>query len=132
MLFHAPTSVGDVLDRITILAHKSTRVAGSAQRHVRDELAALTAAWRAAGLGEALDAPEYAVLDQVNRELWAVEDRLREREANGDFGANFIADARSVYRLNDQRAAHKRSANVRWGSAIVEEKVHPGYGGGHD
>ena len=126
MRLHAPTSVGDVLDRITILAHKSTRVAGSAERHVREELAAVRAAWGEAGLGEAPDAPEYAPLDRVNRELWAVEDRLREREANGDFGANFVTDARAVYRLNDQRAALKRTVTLRLGSALVEEKVHPG------
>jgi hypothetical protein len=57
----------------------------------------------------------------VNRRLWDVEDRLREHEARGDFGATFVELARSVYRLNDARAAAKKSINERSGSLIVEE-----------
>ena len=123
--------MGDVLDRITILAHKLTKVTGAAAENVRRELEALEATWTDSGLADPRLAPEYGPLDVVNRALWAVEDRLRAYEAEGDFGAPFVADARSVYQLNDRRAALKRAVNLRLGSTLVEEKIHPGYGGRH-
>ncbi len=131
MLIRAPAAVGDVLDRITILTHKHTKVSGAAAENVRRELEALGASWADAGLGDPRTAPEYGPLDGVNRALWAVEDRLRASEAAADFGSEFVRDARSVYQLNDERAALKRAANLRLGSTLVEEKVHPRYGSGH-
>ena len=68
-----------------------------------------------------------AELARVNEALWEVEDRLRMAEAAGAFGDAFVADARSVYRLNDRRAALKRALNLRLGSTLIEEKVHPDY-----
>lgn len=64
----------------------------------------------------------------MNGRLWAVEDRLRAAEAAQEFGAAFVADARSVYRENDRRAALKRAVSRNHGSVIIEEKSHPGYG----
>ncbi len=129
MLLLAPAPVGDVLDRLTILAHKRTRVGGAAAVNVGREHEELRRAWVAAGLGEPEAAPEYPELDAVNRTLWDVEDRLRAAEAAGRFDAAFVVDARAVYRTNDRRAAIKRAVNLRLGSALVEEKAHPGYGG---
>jgi hypothetical protein len=59
---------------------------------------------------------------QINRELWRVEDDLREREQAGDFGDGFIERARLVYTLNDRRSALKKKINEMTGSSIVEEK----------
>ena len=127
VLLHAPQSVGDVLDRLTILEIKRARFPeGAARDNVLREIAALEAGWRDAGLPE--DVPERADLAAVNLTLWEVEDRLRLREAAGDFGADFVEDARSVYRVNDRRAALKRAVNDRFGSALREEKLHPRYG----
>lgn len=131
MLLHAPCPVGDVLDRITILAHKHTRLRGPAADNVARELAALREAWRGAGLPEPEAVPEYAELDTTNRALWELEDRLRGAEAAGRFDAAFVEDARGVYRTNDRRAALKRAVNLRFGSQLLEEKLHPGYGAPH-
>ena len=65
----------------------------------------------------------------MNTTLWEVEERLRARDAAGDFGADFVADARSVYRHNDERAALKRALNERLGSEFVEQKSYPGLPG---
>ena len=56
-----------------------------------------------------------------------MEDRLRAREAGGDFGPAFVEDARSVYRTNDDRAALKRAVDSLLGAAFTDEKVHPDY-----
>jgi hypothetical protein len=61
-------------------------------------------------------------LKQVNEALWVVEDKLRIAEKLQDFGDNFIALARSVYVLNDQRAEIKRRINITAGSELAEEK----------
>ena len=66
-------------------------------------------------------------LAELNAELWAIEDAIREREAASDFGDRFIDLARSVYRCNDQRAALKRQINASTGSSLVEEKSYSAY-----
>ncbi len=115
--------LGDVVDRVTILRIKAARIAAPAARsNVGAELAAIDACWREAGLPEMTSLADWDALSAVNLELWEVEDRLREHEARGDFGAEFVALARSVYRLNDQRAALKRRVNTALRSRLVEEK----------
>jgi hypothetical protein len=66
-------------------------------------------------------------LKAVNAELWRIEDELRDCERRGDFGADFIALARAVYRTNDRRAALKREINTLLGSELVEEKSYTRY-----
>src|SRR5207253_4082588 len=66
-------------------------------------------------------------LKATNSALWAIEDDIREHERKGDFGESFVKLARSIYRINDERAAIKRRINVLLGSAIVEEKSYSGY-----
>ena len=61
-------------------------------------------------------------LREVNLILWRIEDEIRRCEHAGNFGPEFIALARSVYRENDRRAAIKREINLRLGSALIEEK----------
>src|SRR5208282_784533 len=101
-----PVSPGELLDKITILRIKSERIADPQQlTNVRRELALLEQTWRAAHLAHAELAAEEAALQQVNGELWEIEDRIREYEAQRRFDAAFIELARSVYRRNDVRAA---------------------------
>jgi uncharacterized protein DUF6165 len=118
-----PISVGELLDKISILEIKMAAVADPARRaNVARELAALDAVRRreVAPLPEL--EPLYAELCAVNRELWGIEDRLRARERDGRFDAGFIALARSVYRNNDRRAVLKRCINELTGSEMIEEK----------
>jgi len=63
-------------------------------------------------------------LMDVNRQLWDVEDDLRDLEKLRKFDSEFIEKARSVYKLNDERSRLKRIINVDEGSDIVEEKSH--------
>ncbi len=125
-LLHAPASIGDVLDRISILDIKLARV-DAGREHVAREREALVSAWNGAGLPPHVAVPEFAELGTVNQALWDVEDRLRACEARGDFGPGFVADARLVYQTNDRRAALKRAVNQHFDSALVEVKVHPRY-----
>jgi len=115
--------LGDVVDKITILKLKLDKLSDpGALANVRRECRALLDAWHEAQLPEVDRLPEWTPLSQVNTQLWEVEDALREHEARGDFGPAFVELARSVYKLNDQRAALKRSINDALGSSYVEEK----------
>lgn len=123
-----PAALGDVVDRLTILGIKGARLSSPAAReNVARERDALVAAWAAAGLPEYTSLAETEPLAEVNRALWDVEDELRALEAAADFGPTFVARARSVYLLNDRRAALKRAVNLHLGSDLVEEKQHPAY-----
>lgn len=118
-----PVSPGELIDKITILEIKAARIADPAKRaNVVRELALLAAARDAHVTVDAAVAGWTDQLRAVNAALWQVEDDLRAAEARGDFGAAFVAMARSVYQTNDRRAALKRAINDHLGSALVEEK----------
>ena len=122
-----PISVGELIDKIVILEIKSERIRNTNQlANVANELGAL----RAVRLGDVdrarLDALS-AELKWVNARLWDVEDAIRECDARGDFGADFVELARAVYRLNDERARLKKAINVLSGSRLVEEKSYKSF-----
>jgi hypothetical protein len=121
-------SAGELLDKITILRIKSARITDAGKLlNIREELSSLELT-RAESLG---DSPELAELvrqlQTVNETLWQIEDDIRVCERNGDFGATFVALARSVYHHNDLRSLLKRRINELLGSRIVEEKDYAVY-----
>jgi hypothetical protein len=118
-----PSSPGDALDRLTILTLKTQRVADPARRAVAQRHHdALRQAWLDQGLPPPEQVDGHDRLLAVNGELWEVEDVLRAHEARGDFGERFIQLARSVYRLNDRRAALKAEIDARLGAEHPEVK----------
>ncbi|VWX55023.1 DUF6165 family protein [Novosphingobium sp. 9U] len=115
-----PVSWGELVDKITILQIKSERIADrTARANVARELISLS---RVAGEAICEVTPLIDQLRAVNEELWEIEDKIREREAEGDFGQRFVQLARAVYKKNDLRAAIKRRINTALGSELVEEK----------
>jgi uncharacterized protein DUF6165 len=102
MLIGAPISVGELIDKITILQIKLERLEGPGACNVAKELAVLNQARSNAHLNEPEIAPLMIQLRAVNVELWDIEDQIRQLEACKDFGPRFIDTARSVYRLNDE------------------------------
>jgi len=61
-------------------------------------------------------------LKEINLKLWVVEDDIRQKELKGEFDNEFIQLARSVYKLNDERAKLKKSINQVLNSELIEEK----------
>jgi hypothetical protein len=123
-----PVSPGELLDKITILRIKCARIADPAKLvNVRLELSRLEFSRQESVPHDAGIAAEEAALERVNSELWDIEDRIREHEAQRRFDADFIALARSVYRRNDERAAIKRRINIKLDSTLVEEKSYRQY-----
>jgi hypothetical protein len=122
MIVLMPVSPGELLDRLTILEIKAARLPGAARQLER------LLAVRAATLPpeDPATGALVAELRHVNRRLWDVEDALRAHERAGDFGAEFVALARSVYALNDRRAAAKRAIDAIHGLEMAEPKSHGG------
>lgn len=118
----APISVGELLDKISILEIKSKFAIDPAKlQNINTELEELTALKPA--MSDSLK-ELYTQLKEVNLELWHIEDFKRACEKEQNFGEEFVAAARKVYLRNDYRAAIKKSINNLTGSHIVEEKIY--------
>lgn len=123
-----PVSPGELLDKITILRIKSSRMSDAKKvANVRIELKVLEETWSASPYARADIAADVTALLQVNERLWVIEDNIRDKERAQEFDADFIRLARAVYFENDERAAIKRRINSKLGSAIVEEKSYAEY-----
>jgi hypothetical protein len=123
LLVETPISVGELIDKITILEIKLEKIAEEAKLvHVRREHGLLTARRdEAVAESDALTTLTREI-ETVNRALWDVEDELRDMERAGDFGAIFVEKARAVYKTNDERARIKTRINDLTGSALSEQK----------
>ena len=125
MLIKIPASFGDLVDRLTILRIKESRLEGEARDNVVKELQELQKSVKENGLK--LDESELLELQRINQMLWDIEDAIRAKEAQRTFDADFVELARSVYKWNDKRAALKRSLSKRYGSELIEEKRYTSY-----
>jgi uncharacterized protein YukE len=124
-----PVSPGELLDKITILRLKSERIRDASKlENVRLELDLLQRTWERLGAITGSVAADERALQEVNGQLWEIEDRIRDKEAARSFDPEFIELARAVYHRNDERAAIKKRINLALGSRIVEEKSYRPYG----
>jgi hypothetical protein len=117
----APTSPGDLLDKVSILTIKAERLTDKQRTNVLDELTALREIVEAElsldGLDELLQE-----LRHINLTLWDTEVKLRRFERQAEFGTEFVDCARSIYKNNDRRHDLKRRINELLGSCFFEEK----------
>lgn len=124
MIVEIPVSVGELVDKITILEIKLKKFKGTDKfsnvekeynllKHILDDLDLYN-----------IIVPLYNKLHEINLELWSVEDRKREMEKLQSFDNEFIELARQVYLKNDERALIKKQINLTTGSGIIEEKSH--------
>ena len=120
--------LGDVVDKVSILLLKAQHIRESEKAaNIQRELVELRQSWQEAGHPPMESLESWAGLCEINGKLWAVEDELRALERVQDFSEVFVAAARSVYFLNDRRAAFKREINLSLGSSLIEEKSYEDY-----
>ena len=122
-------SNGELLDKLTILDLKLSNISDVQKltniQKEHDELNPL-AGQLFDSYGEELK-NLYKQLAEINSELWAIEDDIRECERNKDFGSDFVSLARAVYFTNDKRSEIKKSINLLTGSGFIEEKSYEDY-----
>jgi hypothetical protein len=118
MIIQVPISVGELLDKISILSIKSQY---TNNEYVTKELQDLI---KIAQEHQVYDASYVSQLLSVNRKLWKIEDDLRVLEKSQIFNSQFIELARSVYITNDQRAFIKKEINEKYKSQYQEVKTY--------
>ena len=117
MKIQVPVSVGELLDKISILQIKFLFTDSEYVKKELEELKLIKSNITQYTL-------EYEVqLREINESLWKVEDKLRQKEKDQEFDQEFIDLARSVYKLNDERYRIKKSINQLTNSEIEEVKV---------
>ena len=127
MLINTPISLGELVDKISILMIKKKNIPDSTKlQHVNKELEFLQKTLK-----------KYISEDEINKfllklvtinsKLWDIEDDIRECERKKLFDQTFIDLARSVYFTNDERAKVKNDINKTFGSELVEVKSYEEY-----
>jgi hypothetical protein len=123
VIIQAPISLGELIDKITILRLKAQLITDSVRvKNVEIELEMLEDLQLNLVYDQTAIDPLEQQLYSVNRELWHIENYKRQCEQEQNFGDGFVLAARQVYLKNDQRALIKKQINVSAGSTIVEEK----------
>ena len=119
----AEISVGELIDKITILEIKKEKISNKEKLvEVNKELNSLNETLKKSINNESKISSFKNDLKNINLKLWDIEDGKRLAEKNSQFDETFIELARSVYKFNDERAKIKLAINNALGSNIKEVK----------
>ena len=127
MLINTPISLGELVDKISILMIKKKNISDSIKlQHVNKELEFLQKTLKKYISADEIN--EFLLkLVNINSKLWDIEDDIRECERKKLFDQTFIDLARSVYFTNDERAKVKNDINKTFGSELIEVKSYEEY-----
>ena len=127
MIISTPVSLGELVDKISILHIKNINIKDDEKlKLIREELELLNQTLKKHikknDIQNFLDS-----LIEINSKLWVIEDDIRDCERNKKFDQTFIDLARSVYFTNDKRSEVKLEINKKFGSKIIEVKSYEEY-----
>ena len=127
MIISTPVSLGELVDKISILHIKNINIKDEEKlKLIREELELLNQTLNKhinnSDIQNYLDS-----LIEINSKLWTIEDDIRDCERNKKFDQTFIELARSVYFTNDKRSEVKLEINKKFGSKIIEVKSYEEY-----
>ena len=121
----APISIGELIDKITILEIKQIYMTGIKLKNINKEMKLLKNILQDKNLEINIDLIKNH--KKINKKLWEIEDNIRIKESKQEFDGEFIKLARSVYIENDKRASIKKEINQKYNSDLVEEKSYKNY-----
>tara|TARA_Y100000389_G_scaffold27816_1_gene23843 strand:- start:1471 stop:1857 length:387 start_codon:yes stop_codon:yes gene_type:complete len=128
MKVSVPISLGELLDKISILEIKNKKILNESKiLNIKKELNGLNKVLDELNINLSESNSLYNKLYKINLTLWEIEDSIRVLEKNEDFGDKFIELARAVYKTNDQRFEIKNDINKLFNSEYVEEKSYEDY-----
>ena len=123
MIINTPISLGELIDKISVLVIKEKKIKDEKKNNlIREELTLLRKTLNEAANNNSINNYLNQLID-VNSTLWEIEEEIRDCEKN----QKFIELARSVYITNDRRAEIKLEINNKFGSKIVEVKSYTKY-----
>lgn len=124
----AEVSVGELVDKITILELKKLHFSDEQKlKNIEHELEILLNTYRTKVTQSSKIKQLKQELYTVNKQLWDIEDAIRNKERHKSFDQEFISIARSVYVCNDKRCHIKGLINEQTQSDIIEEKSYAPY-----
>ncbi len=127
MIINTPVSLGELVDKISILHIKNTNIKDNEKLLlVKEELSLLQQTLNDRVNSDQIK-PFLDSLIDINSKLWVIEDDIRDCERDKNFDQKFIDLARSVYFTNDKRSEIKLEINKKFGSKIVEVKSYEKY-----
>ena len=128
MIVNTPISIGELLDKISILKIKKKKIFNKVKRkNIVKELNFLEKIYKLNFKKNKKIKLYEKELIKINKTLWEIEDKIRNCESKRDFKEVFIKLARSVYINNDKRSKIKREINTITGSNLIEEKSYKSY-----
>ena len=120
-------SHGEIVDKLTILQIKKENITDPNKLdNIIKEYEYLFSVVEN-DLGISTSSSEYLELLSVNKDLWVIEDDIRDKERQKEFDEDFVSLARSVYYTNDVRAKIKKKINLKYSSGFIEEKSYSDY-----
>ena len=121
-------SVGELLDKISILEIKKEKIKGSDKLNlISNEYNILKDQFEKNVKSDTKINELFQSLKNINQKLWVIEDDKRMCEKSSDFGEKFIKLSRDIHFLNDERAKVKLEINNYTGSKIKEVKEYTAY-----
>ena len=121
-------SVGELLDKISILEIKQEKIKDTEKLKFIDEEHAILKDQLNNNIKSDQKLNElFEKLKKINAKLWIIEDDKRQCEKDKDFTEKFIKLSRDVHFLNDERAKIKLEINNLTGSKIKEIKEYTNY-----
>lgn len=123
-----PISIGELLDKISILEIKCIKITDENKLvNIKKELSVLKQEYEKIKINDSVINSLYKELYGINLMLWEVEDSIRVLEKNQKFENSFIELARNVYKTNDRRFEVKNKINSILNSEFKEEKSYEKY-----
>ena len=126
-MVNVPVSVGELIDKLSILQVKKSKVKNSDKLKFIEKEYDLLLSMSFEYFNNVDIISTYKELVDVNTKLWEVEDELRVIENTKVFDSNFIELARAVYYTNDERFRLKDKINNLTNSEIKEQKDYKEY-----
>ena len=127
MIVKIPISLGELIDKISILLIKEKNISDKKKLSKIDEELSLLKKTLNNTINDKNIMNYLNQLVEINGKLWKIEDDIRDCERNKKFDKIFIDLARSVYVTNDKRSEIKNEINNKFGSTIVEVKSYKKY-----
>jgi len=115
-------SIGEIVDKLSILELKKINIQDDKKLiNVKKEYEYL---FTIVFENLKIEKKHYDELFLVNKKLWNLEEKIREKDYLKEFDDQFIEYSKSIYQTNDDRFNIKKKINIKYNSELVEEKSH--------